>query len=178
MEPDHLGGLTLVEVAAHGISDLGVQLGTDGKITFDTAVFTALSDNRISSAFDFFGSASLGFGALAKKWLREKGLGEAGASVLVERAKEALASPPRRGRPDAATVRLEVLDGASGRRRLSAGETRERETLRRREGDAVREGLRGRRRTWAHDSQTAANGPDRTAAERAAASGRGSRTSR
>jgi len=117
-------------------------------------------------------------GALAKKWLREKGLGEAGASVLVERAKEALASPPRRGRPDAATVRLEVLDGASGRRRLSAGETRERETLRRREGDAVREGLRGRRRTWAHDSQTAANGPDRTAAERAAASGRGSRTSR
>jgi conjugative relaxase-like TrwC/TraI family protein len=123
-------------------------------------------------------AASTPLGAQAKKWLREKGMGEPEASVLVERAKDALASPPPRGRPGAATVRLEVLDGASGRRRLSAGEARERDTLRGRENDVARERLRDRRRTWAHDSRPAANPTDRAAAERAAASRRGSRTSR
>ena len=50
------------------LSDLGLTLGIDGKIAFDTTVFTALSDAKISSAFDFFGSASTGFGALSSKF--------------------------------------------------------------------------------------------------------------
>ena len=54
--------------AIRNLSDLGVQLGTDGKITFDTTAFTSLSDSQINSAFDFFGSASTGFGALADKF--------------------------------------------------------------------------------------------------------------
>src|SRR5207249_640983 len=49
------------------LSDLGIQLGTDGKITFDTSVFHSLSDSQTSSAFDFFGSASTGFGKFARK---------------------------------------------------------------------------------------------------------------
>ena len=47
------------------LSDLGIRVGTDGKIAFDTTVFTALSDSAISSAFDFFGSTSAGFGGLS-----------------------------------------------------------------------------------------------------------------
>jgi len=54
--------------AIQNLSDLGIQLGNDGKITFDTTVFSALSDSGISSAFDFFGSASTGFSALAGKF--------------------------------------------------------------------------------------------------------------
>jgi flagellar hook-associated protein 2 len=50
------------------LADLGVTLGQDGKITFDTTVFTALSDNQISSAFDFFGAAGAGFAGLAEKF--------------------------------------------------------------------------------------------------------------
>jgi len=50
------------------LSDLGLTLGVDGKIAFDTTVFTALSDSKISSAFDFFGSASTGFGKLSAKF--------------------------------------------------------------------------------------------------------------
>jgi len=47
------------------LSDLGIRVGTDGKIAFDTTVFTALPDSAISSAFDFFGSTSTGFGRLS-----------------------------------------------------------------------------------------------------------------
>ncbi len=50
------------------LSDLGVQLGKDGKITFDTTVFTALSASQVNSAFDFFGSPSTGFGGLSDKF--------------------------------------------------------------------------------------------------------------
>ncbi|HTM48670.1 MAG TPA: flagellar filament capping protein FliD [Bryobacteraceae bacterium] len=50
------------------LSDLGIQLGADGKITFDSAVFSALSDSQIASAFVFFGSDTTGFGALADKF--------------------------------------------------------------------------------------------------------------
>jgi flagellar hook-associated protein 2 len=50
------------------LADLGVQLGKDGKTTFDTTVFTALSNNQVNSAFDFFGSPSTGFGALSDKF--------------------------------------------------------------------------------------------------------------
>jgi flagellar hook-associated protein 2 len=54
--------------AIKNLSDLGIQLGKDGKITFDTAVFTSLSSNQVSSAFDFFGSESTGFGGLSGKF--------------------------------------------------------------------------------------------------------------
>ena len=48
------------------LTDLGIQLGSDGKMTFDTKVFTALSDTQISSAFDFFGSPTTGFGGVSQ----------------------------------------------------------------------------------------------------------------
>ena len=54
--------------AIKNLSDLGIQLGKDGKITFDTTVFTSLSSNQVSSAFDFFGSESTGFGGLSDKF--------------------------------------------------------------------------------------------------------------
>jgi len=54
--------------AIRNLSDLGIELGTDGKITFDTSPFTTLSNSQIASAFDFFGSATTGFGALADKF--------------------------------------------------------------------------------------------------------------
>lgn len=50
--------------AIQNLADLGVQLGIDGKIKFDTSVFTSLSDNQISSAFDFF----TGLGGLEQKF--------------------------------------------------------------------------------------------------------------
>jgi len=49
-------------------SDLGIQAGSDGKLTFDTNVFSALSNSQITSAFDFLGSPTTGFGALADKF--------------------------------------------------------------------------------------------------------------
>jgi conjugative relaxase-like TrwC/TraI family protein len=117
-------------------------------------------------------------GEKANEWLRESGAGEADARLIIERARHTLRLPPRGRRPDAATVRLEVLDGASRGRGLTAGEVRERETLRRREDDATRERVRNRRRTWAQDSRTAANAPDGGAQETAAASRRRPRASR
>jgi flagellar hook-associated protein 2 len=54
--------------AIRNLSDLGIHLGADGKISFDSAVFNALSDSQIGSAFDFFGSDTTGFGALADKF--------------------------------------------------------------------------------------------------------------
>src|SRR5262249_29714765 len=50
-----------------GLSDLGLQLGSDGKITFDTNAFSSLTDGQISSAFSFLGSATAGFGGLSQK---------------------------------------------------------------------------------------------------------------
>jgi flagellar hook-associated protein 2 len=50
------------------LSDLGIQAGVDGKLTFDTNVFSALSNSQITSAFDFLGSPTTGFGALADKF--------------------------------------------------------------------------------------------------------------
>jgi hypothetical protein len=117
-------------------------------------------------------------GEQAKEWLRENGAGEAEAQLVIDRAKEALRSPPRRRGPDAATVRLDVLDGRSRTRRLTVAEAQECEALRRRESDAARERLRSRRRTWAKDSRIAANAPDRATPELAAAGRRGARASR
>jgi flagellar hook-associated protein 2 len=50
------------------LSDLGIQLSSAGKITFDTTAFASLTDSQITSGFDFFGSATTGFGALAGKF--------------------------------------------------------------------------------------------------------------
>jgi hypothetical protein len=111
-------------------------------------------------------------GEKANEWLRENGAGEVAASLIVKRAKRALRSPPSGQRPDAATARLEVLDDTSRRRRLSAGEARERMVLGRRDEGAARERLRSRRRTWAQDSRTAANAPRRAVPEVPAASRR------
>ena len=45
---------------------LGIELDDTGKMSFDSAAFYALPDSRISSAFEFLGSASTGFGALSR----------------------------------------------------------------------------------------------------------------
>jgi flagellar hook-associated protein 2 len=54
--------------AIKSLSDLGVQLGKDGKITFDTTAFTTLSGAQVNSAFAFFGSPTTGFGGLSDKF--------------------------------------------------------------------------------------------------------------
>jgi flagellar hook-associated protein 2 len=49
------------------LSDLGITLDAQGKISFDTDGFKNLSDSKITSAFQFLGTRSTGFGALASK---------------------------------------------------------------------------------------------------------------
>ena len=50
------------------LADMGVNFDSTGNISLDTAKFSALSDSDINGAFQFFGSASTGFGALASKF--------------------------------------------------------------------------------------------------------------
>ena len=46
------------------LADLGVTLGSDGKMTFDPSVFNGLSGAQVTSAFQFFGSTTSGLGGL------------------------------------------------------------------------------------------------------------------
>jgi flagellar hook-associated protein 2 len=54
--------------AVKSLAEMGVNFESTGKITFDSTKFDGLSDSQISGAFQFFGSASTGFGALAKNF--------------------------------------------------------------------------------------------------------------
>ena len=50
------------------LSDLGVTFNDTGQMNFSTSTFSALSDNQISDAFQFLGSANSGFAALASNF--------------------------------------------------------------------------------------------------------------
>jgi flagellar hook-associated protein 2 len=50
------------------LADVGVHFESNGKISFDSATFSSLSDSALSGAFQFFGSATTGFGSLATKF--------------------------------------------------------------------------------------------------------------
>jgi flagellar hook-associated protein 2 len=50
------------------LSDLGVTFNDTGQMSFSTSTFNALSDSQISDAFQFLGSASSGFVALASNF--------------------------------------------------------------------------------------------------------------
>jgi flagellar hook-associated protein 2 len=50
------------------LSDLGVTFNDTGEMNFSTSTFNALSDNQISDAFQFLGSANSGFAALASNF--------------------------------------------------------------------------------------------------------------
>lgn len=52
--------------AIQSLSDLGVQLGSDGKISFNSSTFGSLTDSQISSAFTFLGSTTTGLGGLSQ----------------------------------------------------------------------------------------------------------------
>jgi flagellar hook-associated protein 2 len=54
--------------AIQSLSDLGLQFGSDGKITFDTTVFNSLTASQVSSAFTFIGSTTAGFGGLSQQF--------------------------------------------------------------------------------------------------------------
>lgn len=48
------------------LMDLGIELDKSGTMSFDTSKFYSLSSSTITAAFDFFGSATTGFGASFK----------------------------------------------------------------------------------------------------------------
>ena len=50
------------------LAALGVELGKDGKMTFNADTFNALSSTNIDDAFTFLGSSTTGLGALAKQF--------------------------------------------------------------------------------------------------------------
>jgi flagellar hook-associated protein 2 len=54
--------------AIQSLSDLGIQLGSDGKIAFNTTTFNSLTDSQISSAFTFLGSTTTGLGGLSQQF--------------------------------------------------------------------------------------------------------------
>ena len=100
-------------------------------------------------------------GEKARTWLLENGASAEEAAEAIDRAEKGLRSARGDGGSDAAAVRLEVLDGEAGRgRRLSGGEAREREALRRREGETARDRQRQRRQAWARQSQSVENVSD------------------
>jgi flagellar hook-associated protein 2 len=47
------------------LADLGLQFGSDGKISFNTSTFNKLTDSQISGAFTFLGSTTTGLGGLS-----------------------------------------------------------------------------------------------------------------
>ena len=50
------------------LAEVGLRLGTDGKMSFDTAFFSSLSDSKISSAFDLLSSSNTDFAAMVGKF--------------------------------------------------------------------------------------------------------------
>lgn len=50
------------------LSEVGINFDANGKISFDSSKFDSLADSQITGAFDFFGSTTTGFGALAKNF--------------------------------------------------------------------------------------------------------------
>ncbi|MCC6588204.1 MAG: flagellar filament capping protein FliD [Bryobacterales bacterium] len=48
------------------LMDLGIELDKTGTMSFDSSKFYSLSSSKITAAFDFFGSATTGFGATFK----------------------------------------------------------------------------------------------------------------
>jgi flagellar hook-associated protein 2 len=54
--------------AIQSLSSLGIQFGSDGKITFDSTTFNSLSASQVSSAFAFIGSTTAGFGGLSEQF--------------------------------------------------------------------------------------------------------------
>jgi flagellar hook-associated protein 2 len=54
--------------ATQSLSELGVQFGSDGKISFNTSTFNKLTDSQISSAFTFLGSTTTGLGGLSQQF--------------------------------------------------------------------------------------------------------------
>jgi len=51
--------------SVQSLSDLGVQFGSDGKISFNTSTFNKLTDSQVSAAFTFLGSTTTGLGGLS-----------------------------------------------------------------------------------------------------------------
>ncbi|MBL8241534.1 MAG: flagellar filament capping protein FliD [Bryobacterales bacterium] len=49
------------------LAQLGVSFGSDGKASFDSTTFDALSDSLIQDSFTFLGSATTGFGSLESR---------------------------------------------------------------------------------------------------------------
>ncbi|HUW32332.1 MAG TPA: flagellar filament capping protein FliD [Planctomycetota bacterium] len=47
------------------LADLGIEFDAQGVMSFDTATFYSLSNSSIAAAFEFLGSSTTGFGALA-----------------------------------------------------------------------------------------------------------------
>jgi flagellar hook-associated protein 2 len=54
--------------AIQSLSDLGLQFGSDGKISFNTSTFNKLTDSQISGAFTFLGSTTTGLGGLSVRF--------------------------------------------------------------------------------------------------------------
>jgi flagellar hook-associated protein 2 len=52
----------------HSLADLGLQFGSDGKISFNTSTFNKLTDTQISGAFTFLGSTTTGLGGLSSQF--------------------------------------------------------------------------------------------------------------
>ena len=50
------------------LSDLGLQFGSDGKLSFNTSTFNKLTDTQISGAFTFLGSTTTGLGGLSSQF--------------------------------------------------------------------------------------------------------------
>jgi flagellar hook-associated protein 2 len=50
------------------LSDLGLQFGSDGKLSFNTSTFNKLTDSQISGAFTFLGSTTTGLGGLSVRF--------------------------------------------------------------------------------------------------------------
>jgi len=51
--------------SVRSLSDLGVTFSDTGQMSFDQNTFSALSDTQLADAFNFLGSSTTGFGALA-----------------------------------------------------------------------------------------------------------------
>ena len=48
------------------LADLGITLGSDGKMTFDSSSVSGLSNSQLASAMTFLGSATTGFGGMSQ----------------------------------------------------------------------------------------------------------------
>jgi flagellar capping protein FliD len=52
--------------AVQNLSDMGIDLASDGTMSLDPSVFGSLSTAQLTSALQFFGSATTGFGGLSQ----------------------------------------------------------------------------------------------------------------